>query len=332
MRGHLRERSPGHWAIVIDVRDPATGKRRRKWHTFAGTKRQAQVERARLIAEIASGGYVEPSKQTFQQYFTDWLRDWAPVKAGPKTVERYGQLGKRLIAAIGAKPIQQIRGGDLNRAYREAAAKGWAPRTVKHLHVLVQRVFGHALRQGDIKRDPCKEIDAPKFVAKEAAVLRSEEIPVMLAGLHGVLHTIAVVALGTGMRRGELCALRWQDVDLKAGTLAVKQSLEQTRRGGLRFKEPKTTRGRRTISLAPSVITCLQEHHVHQLEHRMKLGLGKPAADALVFATEEDRPRTPDGLTDMFSEALAAIGLPHVTLHALRHTHASMLIKAGETS
>jgi hypothetical protein len=93
MRGHLVERSSGHWAIVLAVTDPVTGKSKRKWHSFQGTKREAQVERARLIAEIASGGYVEPSKQTFQQYFADWHRDWAPVKAGPKCLERYGQLG-----------------------------------------------------------------------------------------------------------------------------------------------------------------------------------------------------------------------------------------------
>jgi integrase len=329
MKGHIRERSPGHYAIVLAVRDPVTGQSKRKWHSFIGTKREAQVERARLIAEIASGGYVEPSKQTFEQYFADWLRDWAPMKAGPKCLERYSQLGKRLISAFGAKPIQQIRGGDLNRAYREAAAS-LEDSTVRMLHKLARRVFGHALKQGDIKRDPSKEIDAPKVAPKEAAVLRAEEIPAMLKGLHGIMHTIATVALGTGMRRGELCALRWQDVDLAGGMLEVKQSIEQTRRGGYRFKEPKTKQGRRNISLAPSVVACLQAHHVRQLEQRMQLGLGRPAGDALVFATFDGNPRMPDGLTRQLGDALEKIGLGHVGLHSLRHTHASMLIKAGE--
>src|SRR6516165_4805715 len=225
MKGHLTERSPGHWAIVLAVRDPATGQSKRKWCSFKGTKREAQLERARLIHEIASGGYVEPSKQTFGQYFAEWLRDWAPMKAGPKCLERYGQLGKHLIAAIGAKPLQQVRGGDLNRAYREAAAKGLADRTVKEVHKLARRVFGHALKQGDIKRDPSRETDAPKVAPKEAPVLRSEEIPVLVGGLRGTLRTIVIVALGTGMRSGELCALRWQDVDLDGGKLEVKRSL-----------------------------------------------------------------------------------------------------------
>lgn len=331
MKGHIRERSPGHWAIVIDIRDSTTGERRRKWHSFEGTKREAQRECARLIAEIASGGYVEPSKQTFRQYFEEWLRDWAPTKVGPRSIESYGHWGQHLLDAFGAMPIQRIRGGDLNRAYREAAGKGLSDRTVKLIHVLARRVFGHALRQGDIKRDPCKEIDAPKVTPKEAAVLRPEEIPVMLEALRGTaLYTIAVVALGTGMRRGELCALRWDTVDLEGGKLEVRQSLEQTRRAGLRFKEPKTKHGRRSISLPPSVMTCLQEHRLRQLEQRMMLGLGKPPADALVFIAPDGEPLAPDHVTNAFTRALANAGLPHVGLHTLRHTHASMLIKAGE--
>ena len=73
MRGHLRERAPGHWAIILDLHDPATGKRRRKWHSFAGTKRQAQIECARLISEMKGGTYLEPSKTTFAQFLERWL-------------------------------------------------------------------------------------------------------------------------------------------------------------------------------------------------------------------------------------------------------------------
>jgi integrase len=330
MRGHIRERSPGHFAIVIDARE-ATGKRKRRWHSFTGTKRQAQVERARLIAEIASGGYVEPSKQPFEQYFADWLRDWAPAKVGPRAIEAYGHWGRHLINAIGAMPLQRIRGGDLNRAYREAAARGLSDRSVRHVHVLARRVFGHAMRVGDIKRDPCGDIDAPKVASREAAVLRPEQIPVMLEALRGTfLYPIAVVALGTGMRRGELCALRWDAISLEVGKLEVRQSLEQTRKGGLRFKEPKSKHGRRSISLPASVITCLQEHRLRQLEQRMKLGLGKPSADALVFSAPDGQPLAPDYVGNSFGRAMVTAGLPQVGLHTLRHSHASMLIKAGE--
>ena len=109
MKGHIKERGHNRYAIVLDARDPQTGKRKRRWHSFRGTKREAQKECAKLISEIASGTYVEPSKQIFEAYFAAWLRDWAPMKAGPKCVETYGHLGRHLIAEIGTKPIAQIR-------------------------------------------------------------------------------------------------------------------------------------------------------------------------------------------------------------------------------
>jgi integrase len=327
MRGHIRKRG-NHWAVVIDLRDPVTGKRRRKWHAVRGGLREAQRERARLVTEITSGDYVEPSKQMFEAYFAAWLHDWAPMHAGRKCVETYGHLGRHLVAVLGAKPLAQIRGGDLNRAYREVLDKGLSPRTVRHVHMLARRIFLHALKVGDIKRDPTIEIDAPKAPRKEVLALRTEEIATMLGGLQSIMRTIAVVGLGTGIRRGELCALRWADIDFKAGTLAVKRSYEETRGGGLRLKEPKTASGRRTISLAPSVITCLQEHRRHQLELRMKLGQGRPADNALVFPNDNDQPWKPDLMTNAFSRAMASIGLPH-RLHSLRHTHASALIASG---
>jgi integrase len=143
------------------------------------------------------------------------------------------------------------------------------------------------------------------------------------------LYPIAVVALGTGMRRGELCALRWQDVNLDAATLRVERSLEQTRKSGLRVKEPKSKRGRRNISLSATVVAELRKHWATQQEQRLSLGLGGSPPDGLVFADWDGSPWAPDRLSDNFANTMEAAGLPHVTLHTLRHTHASQLIRSG---
>jgi integrase len=117
----------------------------------------------------------------------------------------------------------------------------------------------------------------------EAAVLQATEIPKMFAAVQGRnLFPLAVVAFGTGMRRGELCALRWQDVDLDSATLKVERSLEQTRKGGLRFKAPKSARGRRTISLSPAVVLVLRTHWKAQQEQRLSLGLGKSSTEGTI--------------------------------------------------
>src|SRR6202451_4671376 len=99
MKGHIRERSTGHWAIVIELCDPATGKRRRKWHSFAGTKRQAQIECARLISELQRGTYLEPNKTTVMQLLDRWLAD-VKARVSPKTHERYEQVCHKNIAPL----------------------------------------------------------------------------------------------------------------------------------------------------------------------------------------------------------------------------------------
>jgi hypothetical protein len=103
MKGHIRERSPGHWAIVIDIPDPKTGKRRRKWHSFKGTKRQAQTESARIISEFKSGNALEPSKITVAEYLDKWL-EHIKSQVSPRTAERYTELARKNIAASAALP------------------------------------------------------------------------------------------------------------------------------------------------------------------------------------------------------------------------------------
>jgi len=181
----------------------------------------------------------------------------------------------------------------------------------------------------NIKRNIVALVDAPKVPATEAPALQLTEIPKMFEAVRGRnLFTIAVVALGTGMRRGELCALRWQDVDLDSAKLQVERSLEQTRKG-LRFKAPKSARGRRSVSLSPAVVAELHAHWKAQQEQRLSLGLGGSPPDGLVFANWDGEPRRPKHLSEKFAGAMKAAGLPHVTLHTLRHTHASQLITSG---
>jgi integrase len=217
----------------------------------------------------------------------------------------------------------------LNRLYAHLHER-LAGRTVRHTHRLLHRIFSHATKWGNIKRNVVALVDAPKVPPSEAAVLQSAEIPRMFAALRGrIFFPLAVVALGTGMRRGELLALRWSDVDLDVGRIQVERSLEQTDKHGLRIKTPKSARGRRTISLSPAVVSELRAHWKAQQEQRLALGLGKSPADALVFAKYDGAPLVPNQFTHAFVKALKAAGLPHVTLHTLRHTHASQLIASG---
>jgi Phage integrase, N-terminal SAM-like domain len=135
MKGHLRERSPGHWAIVIDVRDPQTGKRKRRWHSFAGSKRQAQVEAARLISERQNGTAVEPNRITLAQFLDQWL-EYIEPQVAPRTHERYGEivrtylvpaLGTIILIKLQAIAISAAYAGMLSGGRRKGAVAGFRP-------------------------------------------------------------------------------------------------------------------------------------------------------------------------------------------------------------
>jgi integrase len=142
------------------------------------------------------------------------------------------------------------------------------------------------------------------------------------------LYTLGVVALGTGIRRGEACALAWRDFDADAGMLRVERSLETTKEEGLRIKGPKTKHGRRAISLSSLAVETLRNHWKIQGEERLAAGLGRATPDDPIFAMADGSPLKPNTLSRNWLRLTGAIGRP-IGLHSLRHHHASSLIAAG---
>jgi integrase len=161
-------------------------------------------------------------------------------------------------------------------------------------------------------------------------MLQPDQAAQLLERLRGrPLYMLASLALATGMRRNELLALRWRDVDLDAGRLTVEQSLEQTAAHGVRAKSPKTTKGRRTITLPGTTVIELRGHWRAQQEQRLALGMGKSPADSPVLATWDGKFMSPSAFNYAWRHQMRAVGMPNVRLHSLRHTHASTLIAAG---
>jgi len=163
---------------------------------------------------------------------------------------------------------------------------------------------------------------------REIEVLDPPEVAAVLNAARTTrLFPIVLLALGTGLRRGEVLGLRWSDLDLERRTLTVAQSLEQTKTG-LRFKTPKTRRSRRTIALSPAVVEELQSHRARQAADRLALGMGKDPA-ALVFTRIDGDPMQPDSVTKIFARIVIKAKVKPISFHALRHTHATDLLRAG---
>src|SRR5262249_28254496 len=162
MRGHLRERSPGHWAIVIDVRDPRTGKRKRRWHSFEGTKRQAQIECARLVSELQHGGAVEPSRITVGQFLDRFERDWLATHVTARSAERYAYALKHVRRHLGGRSLQKLQPADLAALYAELFRGGLARATIKFMHRVLHRALGQAKVWGVIRDNPAELAKPPR--------------------------------------------------------------------------------------------------------------------------------------------------------------------------
>lgn len=264
MRGHIRERSPGHWAVILDLRDPETGKRRRKWHSFTGTKREAQKECARLITEMEGGGYAEPSKETVAKFLARWI-DHMRSQVSPRTLERYEELALKSIAPLlGGSILTKLRPETISAAYSKAlvsgrrdAKGGLAPRTVHHMHRILRQALDQAVGWRLIVRNPADAVKPPKVERQRMKALDPAETAVLLAHFRPTrMFTPVLLGVMCGLRRGEVTALRWQSVDLARAQLAIAESTEQTK-AGTRLKETKNGRSR-TVALPSLVVDELR--------------------------------------------------------------------------
>jgi integrase len=318
-----------------------TGKRRTRYVTFKGTKKAAQAELTRLLAELDAGTGVDPSRVTVAEYLHEWLG--AGEGLAPKTLERYRQLADRqIIPHLGGVPLQRLRPAQIHDWHGTLLKAGGAsvrplsPRTVGHAHRVLHRALERAMRLEIISRNVAHPVPPPKVEDAEVAILTAQQINDVLAKLEGYggrygslpLHPLVALALGTGMRRGELCGLAWGSLDLDASTVRIERSLEETN-AGFRFKAPKTRAGRRTISLPPSVVETLRAHRRSLMEHRLASGLGRLRTEDLVFPMPDGSLYPPDKLSRDWGHAVRDRKLPKISFHALRHSHASALIAAG---
>ena len=252
----------------------------------------------------------------------------------PKTFERYSEIVRlHLIPALGHHRLARLKPLHIQGYYGEALKNGrrdgkggLAPRTVLHHHRVLHRALSRAVKWRLLAVNPADAVEPPRATSPEMQTLTEEEIGLLLAtAVATPSYTAILLAVTTGVRRGELLALRWADADFEQGRIAVRRSLQQTN-AGLTFKSPKTAKGNRTIPLPAVALEALRSHRVEQAKHRLLMGDRYVNGD-LIFAKPDGTPLDPDGFSASFGAIVRRSGLKRVRLHDLRHTQATLLLR-----
>lgn len=321
--GYVRQRKDGLWETMVSVGDG------RRTSVYGRSQREVLAKRDELVKSIAGGLPVSSARHTLGEYLDQWLAAKAG-KVRPRVHQRYGELLRVHVApALGRMPLAKIGPQHLERLYGQRVSAGVSKGTVRNVHAVIRNALGQAERWGQVARNVATLVTPPAVDRPEMRTLDEEQLPRFLAAAAGErFEALFVVAVTTGMRQGELLALRWQDTNLERNTLSVTRSLSWTKAGPV-FNPPKTKKSRRQIELTKTAIAALRAHRTRQLEQRLAI------ADAwddqgLVFPNEVGRPMDGSNLSERdLRRVLVKAGLEPIRFHDLRHTAATILLGRG---
>jgi integrase len=312
------------YAVVVN------GKRRTM--SKGGFRTRADCQEA-LTKALASGERVdaEKAKMPLRQLLQD---EWMPLQRlskKPSTLRGYADMIKnRIVPHLGATPIRKITSGDVAKLYGTLREAGLSEQSIKHTHNVLQGAMEHAVEEGWLARNPVRSITRAVRPQPQRATMKfwtGDEAKAFLASIEGDrLAPLCALALTTGMRRGEILGLRWADLDLDRGAVAVRRSRVPA---GYDVHEgtPKTGK-ERNIALDTDTVAMMRKLRLQQRQERMAAGPAWTESD-MVFTKEDGSPPHPNIITDMFNRRVKAAKVPRIRFHDLRHTHAVIGLQCG---
>ena len=331
-RGTIRQRSKirkDSWTVQIYTGvDPKTGKKRYYSEAVKETKTLAQRRLTELLRETDTGTFVEPSRLTVADYLQQWLRNSATPRVSSRTLESYrGNVDRYLVHKLGPIPLDKLAPRHVqemeSQLLKEGARNGGAlsPRTVLQVHRVLSKALNDAVKLGIVIRNVVDAVEPPRTTKYEAQILGWEEVHAFLDQVTDPLqHTIALLAIQTGLRRSEILGLHWRDFDFSSGTLSVRRALIILASGATELKVPKNGHGR-VVDLPSESVEALK---AHRERNQKTLGNGN-----FVFCHSDGSPLDPDLVTQAFERMAKRSGLPKFRFHDLRHTHASLMLSQG---
>lgn len=344
MQGHIhkRVRTDRHgketvrWYVVIDRGFDHERRRRQKWHGGFRTRREAEAVRAKLVTDVNMGSYVLPGRTTLG----DWIRDsWLPMteqRVKPTTFHSYKRnLELHVVPPLGSRLLQQLTPPMLNGLYAGLAAssearKPLSAKTIRYIHATLHKVLADAVDAGLLGRNAAAGAKPPRPARRATGGINAwepNELSAFLAQVRGTrLEAIWRLSAMTGMRRGEILGLRWNDLDLDRSRLSVRQALVSV--GYEIVHSTPKSHSARVIDLDAKTVDQLRAHRATQEAERAEWGADYQDQD-LVVAKENGEPIHPHTFSQSFERLIEKANLRTIRLHDLRHTHATLALKAG---
>lgn len=344
MQGHIHRRvhtgksgkQTTRWYVVVDVGTDNDGQRRQKWHGGFRTRRGAEIARAKLVDDLHTGSYVMPDRLTF----AEWVRDsWLPMtesRVKPTTFHSYQRnMEIHLLPVIGTKPLQRLTPLMLNAMYARLQAEGsghgaLSAKTVRYIHATIHKALEDAVDAGVVARNVADRAKPPRPSRRSTRQVGSWEPTELAEFLDSVrgsrLEAVWRLAAMTGMRRGEILGLRWADVDLEAASLSVRHAVVAVAYEVIE-STPKSHNAR-VIDLDTETVDLLRAHKRRQQEERVEWGVDYKEHD-LLASWENGSPIHPHSFSQSFERLVRRAGIRKIRLHDLRHTHATLALKAG---
>lgn len=333
MRGHhegsIFQRKDGRWVGLVD-QGRVDGKRKRR--AYYGATRREVAEQLKIALRAQQQGLpLGGDGKTLGSFLAEWL-EGQHSKIRPTTWRRYSELAGYATKRIGTIALEKLTPEDIERLLEVRLKAGAAPATVRQLRAVLRRALGQAEKRRYVQRNVAALASPPRVERRQMTALTEDQANAFLECAKGDrLEALYAVALDTGMREGEILALKWAELDLERGTLQVRATLQATP-DGYEFAPTKTAKSRRQVTLTRAAIAALRRHKVRQAEERMAARVGGTEWEDLdlVFPNAVGRPINASNLLHQrFHPLLKRAGLPRIRFHDLRHTYATIALGRG---
>jgi integrase len=328
--GLIRKRADGRWEGRLEL--AREGGRRRRKGVYGRTRNEVVAKLRKQRSQLDSGLPMPDDRVNTADYLRSWANDVLPGTVKDSTVYGYKSvLERNVIPYVGHVKLSKLAPTHVHRMMRKLEEKGLAAQTRRTARMVLRRALGHAERWGLVARNVAALVDCPRGSdPKLDDALSMDEVRALLEAARGHrLEALVDLAVMVGLRRGELLGLRWDDLDLDAGTVSVRATLKRLPGIGLLLDRPKTDRACRTVALPDFCVKTLHEHRRRQLEERLAAG-SRWQDSGHVFTTPFGGPIDPDNLVKrQYHEITKAAGLGRLRFHALRHSAATLMLAHG---